>query len=399
MWNQEQDSELLKIISKLRQTFHTYPELSGQEKQTRETIRKFLQELGIETQTFNEQYGLCGLIKGEQSGPVIALRADMDALPITEENDVAYKSKHQGVMHACGHDGHMAILMGAAKMLMQNRHKLAGTVKLIFQPAEEASPLGGAKAMIEAGVLEGVDAIFGLHLWPEVPSGSLGIRTGGFMAASDRFKINVIGRSAHAAQPHKGIDAITMSADIIQGLNHIVSRQIDPVDVATISIGEISGGERYNVIAQEVVLGGTIRTLNEATRQEIPKRIEAVLKGIAKPQGGDYIFDYQQGYPALANCKKATEVVVQAGKKVIGENNVYAEIKPVLGAEDFANYLAEKSGAFFFLGCAKAGEPTPILHNSHFDIDENVLLIGSKLLYQVVFEGVEAYKIAGGEVG
>lgn len=398
MWNQTEDVDLQRMLSKLRQNFHRFPELSGQEKLTREAIKNFLEEQKIEVQTFTKHYGLCGIIKGEIAGPVIALRADMDALPITEENDVPYKSLHQGVMHACGHDGHMAILLGAAKMLMQNRSKLAGTIKLIFQPAEEASPLGGAKAMIEDGALEGVDAIFGLHLWPEVPSGTIGVKAGEFMAASDRIKIKIIGKSAHAAQPHNGIDAITMSADIIQGLNHIISRQIDPVEVATISIGSINGGERYNVIAKDVVLEGTIRTLSSKIREEIPRRIKAVLEGITKQQCGDYVFDYQQGYPALSNCKRATEVVVAAGHKVIGANNVHTEIKPVLGAEDFANYLAEKSGAFFFLGCAKAGEPTPILHNSRFDIDEKVLLIGSKMLYQVAVDGLEAYKAVGGDI-
>ncbi len=293
---------------------------------------------------------------------------------------------------------HRRLKKSPAKMLMQNRSKLAGTIKLIFQPAEEASPLGGAKAMIEDGALEGVDAIFGLHLWPEVPSGTIGVKAGEFMAASDRIKIKIIGKSAHAAQPHNGIDAITMSADIIQGLNHIISRQIDPVEVATISIGSINGGERYNVIAKDVVLEGTIRTLSSKIREEIPRRIKAVLEGITKQQCGDYVFDYQQVYPALSNCKRATEVVVAAGHKVIGENNVHTEIKPVLGAEDFANYLAEKSGAFFFLGCAKAGEPTPILHNSRFDIDEKVLLIGSKMLYQVAVDGLEAYKAVGGDI-
>ena len=392
MWKAEQDEKLQQTLSRLRQEFHRYPELSGQEKRTRETIKEFLQSLGIEVQTFDSQYGLCGLIKGEQPGPVIALRADMDALPITEQNDVPYKSQHQGIMHACGHDGHMAILMGAARMLMQDRSQLAGTIKLIFQPAEEASPQGGAKAMIEAGVLEDVDAIFGLHLWPEVPVGSIGIRPGGFMAASDRFTINVLGRSAHAAQPHKGIDAIMMSADIIQGFSHIISRQTDPVDIATISIGTIHGGERYNVIAQEVVLEGTIRTLNEQTRQILPEKMKAILDGLTRSQGGKYNFDYQQGYPALKNCKKATEMVVRAGQKVISSDKVYSDLKPVLGAEDFAHYLAKKSGAFFFLGCAKAGEPTPVLHNSCFDIDESALLLGCKLMYQIAVDGLELYK-------
>lgn len=397
MWNHKQELELQQIVTTLRQDFHRYPELSGQEKRTRETIKKFLKNIGVKVHTFVSQYGLCGVIEGARPGPVIALRADMDALPIIEENNVPYRSLHTGIMHACGHDGHMAILMATAVMLMKHSSQLAGTVKLIFQPAEEAAPLGGAKAMIQEGILEDVDAIFGLHLWPEIPCSTIGIKSGAFMAASDRFRITILGRGAHAAQPHKGIDSITMSADIMQGFNHIISRQIDPLEVATISIGAIHGGERYNVIAKEVIMEGTIRTLNEAIRQEIPKRMIAVLEGITKSQGGDYVFDYHQGYPALMNWTEATEIVIQAANKLIGKNSVYTAIKPVLGAEDFANYLTKIPGAFFFLGCAKAGEDTPILHNSRFDIDESALLTGSKLLYQITLDGLESYKTAGGE--
>ncbi|MCC5467392.1 M20 metallopeptidase family protein [Pelosinus baikalensis] len=397
MWDHRQEIELQQIVTSLRQDFHRHPELSGKEKRTRETIETFLRNIGVTVQTFVSQYGLCGVIEGDQPGPIIALRADMDALPIIEENNVPYQSLYKGSMHACGHDGHMAILMGTAVMLMKHRHQLKGTVKLIFQPAEEAAPLGGATAMMQEGVLEDVDAIFGLHLWPDIPYGTIGIKSGAFMAASDRFTINILGRGAHAAQPHKGIDSITMSADIIQGFNHIISRQIDPLEVATISIGAIHGGERYNVIAKEVMVEGTIRTLNETTRQEIPRRMAAVLEGITKSQGGDYVFDYQQGYPALRNWTEPTEIVIQAATKVIGKNNICTDIKPVLGAEDFANYLTKIPGAFFFLGCAKAGEDTPILHNSRFDIDENALLIGSKLLYQIVLEVMKSYKAIGGE--
>ncbi|MEG6584848.1 M20 metallopeptidase family protein [Dendrosporobacter sp. 1207_IL3150] len=394
MW--ECPAELEQMIIKMRRDFHRYPELSGQEERTAAVITDFLQSLGIEVYRCNDNYGVCGIIRGSKKGPVIALRADMDALPITEENDVEYKSLNSGIMHACGHDGHMAILLGTAAMLAENCSNLSGTIKLVFQPAEEASPKGGATTIMQDGILDDVDAIFGLHLWPELPAGHIGIKTGALMAASDRFAVTIKGRGAHAAYPHQGIDAITIAADTIQGFSHIISRRIDPVEAATLSIGTIKGGERYNVIAQQVCFEGTIRTLSEKVRHEIPKYMESILGGLTQAQGSKYIFDYKPGYPVLNNYSIPVGIVNNAATAVIGDKSIHSNIKPTLGAEDFANYLVKIPGAFFWLGCAKHDLHPQVLHNSRFDIDEAALLTGAKLMYQIALEAVE-YCYFGGD--
>lgn len=384
----ETDVALDKQLIEWRRTFHKFPEVSRQEQNTSKTIVEELQRMGIKAQTFKEHFGVCAEIRGTGKGPVIAVRADMDALPIREINEVPYKSANDGVMHACGHDGHVAMALGIAKLLSDARNHLNGTVKVIFQPAEEAAPEGGALLMLKEGILDDVDMIFGMHLWPDLLCGKMGVRTGALMAASDRLTMKIIGRGAHAGQPHKGIDAITICADVIQGVDHIMSRQLDPLETATISIGRIQGGERYNVIAREVVMNGTVRTLSPKVRQDIPHKIERTLKGITESQDGSYELDYQFGYPVLMNAKEPVEIVTQAAKRVLGDEGVCTEIEPVLAAEDFANYLEKISGAFFFLGCGKAGE-SKVLHSPDFDFDENALMIGTRIMYQTVLEALE----------
>lgn len=379
----------------MRRKFHRYPELSGKEAKTAAAVAEFLMSLGVDVYRCSGSYGVCGIIKGAGTGPVIALRADMDALPITEENETEYKSQHNSVMHACGHDGHVAMLLGAAALLVQQRSKLSGTIKFIFQPAEEAAPVGGASALIQEGILDDVEAIFGMHLWPELPSGHIGIKTGSLMAASDRFTVTIKGRSSHAAHPHQGIDAITIAADIIQEFNHIISRRIDPLEAATLSIGTIRGGERYNVVAHQVCLEGTVRTLSEATRREIPEHMENILCGLSRAHGSQYLLDYQLGYPVLYNQNTPVEIVKTAAAAIIGETAIHSDIKPALGAEDFANYLARIPGAFFWLGCAKDGMEPPILHNSKFDIDESVLLKGARLFCQIALDAAARHDFGG----
>jgi len=316
----------------------------------------------------------------------------MDALPITEDNDIPYRSKHTGVMHACGHDGHMAIMLGVANMLSVSGGEFAGTIKLIFQPAEEAAPIGGAGLLIKDGVLDDVDAIYGLHLWPDLPCGHIGIRRGALMAASDRLNIKILGQAAHAGQPQHGVDAITIAADVMQGLGHIMNRELDPLETATLSIGKIQGGERYNVIANEVILEGTVRTLGETVRKEIPIKLKRLLDGLTSAQGGTYILDYQHGYPVLNNWAEPTELVITAAKRIAV---VHDDVKPSLAAEDFGNYLAKTPGTFFWLGCAKEGQTNYHLHSSNFDIDENALAVGTKIMYKTVLLALKHYEKKG----
>lgn len=388
---------LEKLVTELRRDFHQHPELSGEEKRTSAVIADCLRQMGIAVETYETHYGVGGIIAGGKPGPTIALRADMDALPIQEELDVPYKSLNPGIMHACGHDAHMAMLLGAAAMLVQNRENLAGTVKLVFQPAEEAAPVGGAQFILREGFLDDVAAIFGLHVWPDFPTGHVGIKAGPLMAASDRFTVKILGKGAHAAQPHQGVDAITIGAAVINSFSHIISRQKNPVDTATLSIGSIHGGERYNVIAKELVMEGTIRTLDEATRREIPAQMKKMLSGIAQAYGANYEFDHQPGYPVLNNWREPTQTVIDAAHKVVGHEPVHTAMKPELGAEDFSTYLTRIPGAFFWLGCSKAGEPTAALHNSSFFLDEAALTVGAKLLYQIAVDALRGCPSAGGD--
>lgn len=377
-----------KQLIEWRRTFHKFPEISRQEENTAKMIVNELQRMGIEARTFKDHFGVYAEIRGRGKGPVIAVRADMDALPIREINEVSYKSVNDGVMHACGHDGHVAMALGVAKMLSDSKDHFSGTVKVIFQPAEEAAPEGGALLMLKEGILDDVDMIFGMHLWPDLPCGKMGVRTGALMAASDRLAIKIIGRGAHAGQPQKGIDAITICADVIQGVDHIMSRQLDPLETATISIGRIQGGERYNVIAREVVMNGTVRTLSPKARLDIPRKIERTIKGITESQGGSYELDYRYGYPVLMNAEEPVEIVTRAGKSVLGNEGVCKTVEPVLASEDFANYLEKIAGAFFFLGCSKEGE-SKVLHSPDFDFDENALMVGASIMYKTVLGALQ----------
>lgn len=370
---------LAKMIA-WRRHLHANPELSGQECETRSFLLQQLSEMGIATTTFSTHMGIVATIEGSHPGRVIALRADMDALPIMETNNVSYRSKRDGVMHACGHDSHMAILLGTGLALQQSRNKWAGTVKLLFQPSEEDAPRGGAPQMIADGALEGVDAIFGQHVWPELPYGVIGITRGPLMASSDPFQLQLLGTSAHAGAPHQGVDAIMMSADVLTALSRIIHRRIDPRETATISIGTIHGGNRYNVVAKEVVIEGTVRCLNEAVRKQIPANLKQMTEGICAGYGGSYTLDYQWGYPSLCNSAEEASMIILTASRFLGANNVKTDIKPALGAEDFAFYTQKIPGAFFFLGCAAKDSPLRPLHNDSFDFDERAMYIGAQIL-------------------
>lgn len=362
----------------IRRDFHRHPELSGQEKRTRDMIIKYLEELKLPYKTFNHNYGVVGLIEG--SGNLsVALRADMDALPIQDKKTVEYASQDKGVMHACGHDAHMAVLLGAARLLAEERKSLKGNVLLVFQPAEETT--GGAKQMIEDGIFdENTKAIFGLHVSTELTTGKIGIRYGQMNAASDMLTLKVMGKSTHGAYPHEGIDAIVIAGQLISALQTIVSRATDPRDSAVLTFGTIKGGSQNNIVADEVTMTGTLRTLSPDTREKLNEKIRQYVEFIPKGMGGQGILERIKGYPALTNHSQWVDFVINTANELLGENSVVLLEKPSLGVEDFAYFLEKIPGAFYQLGCRN--EAKGALHPGHndlFDIDEDCLPIGAAL--------------------
>jgi len=378
--------EILSIkdsIIATRRDFHKHPELSFQEKRTSEIVAKKLESYGIEVLRHIGKTGVVGILKGDKPGPCIALRADMDALPIQETSDVVYKSVNKGVMHACGHDAHTAMLLGAAEVLSKLKSKIKGTVKFIFQPAEEG--YGGAKFMIEDGAIDGVQEIYGLHVWNYQKSGTIGIKSGPVMAAADLFTIKINGVGGHGATPQGTVDCVIVASHLIQALQTIVSRNSNPLESTVVTIGQINGGYNFNIIADEIILKGTTRSYSEKNRQLIKQRMREIIQGIEKAFGAKIILDYKDGYPPVINNKNVTEKTKNAAQKIAGKNNV---IPPYLsmGGEDFSYFLNEIPGCFFFLGSSPTdSEPmsTP-QHCSHFDIDEEAMLIGSSIFIELV---------------
>jgi len=376
--------KLKDLIIEVRRHLHMFPDLSNEEKDTRDYIKSVLEEEGIENiKTFDEHYGMVVDIKANENKPTIAFRADMDALPIKEEGDKPYISRKEGIMHACGHDGHSAILTGF--LVACNRHKseLPFNIRGIFQPAEEVME-GGSEDLIKDGVLDGVDAIFGLHMYPYLKTGEIGYKYGEMMASADMFEIEIFGKSAHGARPHEGVDAILTASLVINSLNHIVSRKIDPLHPAVISMGTIEGGKAANIICDYVKISGTVRTLNDKVRQNIREMMEEAIAGICRSMGARYRFDYKFGNPELINDDKMVDIVIKAAKKHARPVDLKL---PVMGGEDFANYLKIVKGAFFRLGCCSEEKNTCYpQHHPRFDIDEDSLIIGAKIFAQILKE-------------
>ena len=377
-------NEIQKIsehIYSYRRDFHQYPELSFQEYRTAETISKHLESFGIEHRTEVGKTGVVGeIVFGD--GPTIALRADMDALPIQEVGDLKYKSKNEGVMHACGHDGHMAILLGAANALSKNKKLKKGKVRFIFQPAEEGA--GGARYMIKDGCLDQVDEIYGLHLWNYQPVGEIGVKNGPIMAAADMFDIIIKGKGGHGATPQGTVDAIVVASNLITMLQTIVSRNTNPLDNTVLTIGEINGGQNFNVIADEVRLTGTTRAYTENNRNMIKKRMKDIIDGVSKSFGAEIVLKYKEGYPPTVNHEDPTKLVLEASSMVVGKGASYPYLS--MGGEDFSYYLQKTPGCFFFVGSAP--DKNNILstphHCSHFDIDERSLLIGASVYVNLI---------------
>jgi amidohydrolase len=364
-----------------RRDFHRHPELGFEEHRTSSVVRAFLEATGIEVRAC-ARTGLRGVLRGGRTGRTVALRADMDALPVAEIADHDYLSENPGVMHACGHDGHMAILMGAARILAASRETLAGNVVFLFQPSEESFP-GGAPLMVEEGALDGVDAVFGLHLWQPLPSGVVGLRAGAAMAQPDEFQVVIHGRGGHAAQPHMTVDPVLVASHVVVAAQSIVSRYTDPLEAAVVSFTTIHGGRIHNIIPDSVTMTGTVRTLDLATQRAVKQRLGEVCEATCRLFGARAEFTYSEGYPPLLNDARSVELVSRVAAREFGADRVKT-VAPSMGGEDFAYYLQRVPGAFAFLGIGD-NRPYPH-HNARFDIDETVLPVGVRLMTAVALE-------------
>lgn len=388
------NKEMLKKISDdvihLRRQLHRYPELSGEEYETSKVIQSKLTEFGINFKTGYAKTGVLGIIKGSRPGGTVALRADIDALPIQERNQDSFRSQNDGIMHACGHDAHAAMLVGTGYLLNEIKEQLPGTVLLLFQPAEENSPVGGAKPMMEDGVFSHYppDVIFGQHVWPDLPVGEIGIREGAIMGNSDKFKIKIKGSGGHASMPHQTIDAIIAANQVITALQTIVSRNVDPLDPIVLTIGKIEGGYRHNVIADQVVLEGTVRTFTNDARSQAKERLYSIVHHTVHAMGAEAEVGYFEGYPATINTPKWAQHIKQTAQRVLGEKGT-PEVNPSLGGEDFSRFLEKIPGAFFWLGTQiEEKEKQMPLHDPRFQLNERALSIGVELMAQIAVDAL-----------
>jgi amidohydrolase len=373
-----------KIIG-WRRELHQYPELGFLEAITAKFIKEKLEEIGLEVKTGIAKTGLTVLIEGDLPGPTLAIRADMDALPVQEENSLSYSSRHQGIMHACGHDGHMAIALGTACYLVDNRHKLAGKVKIIFQPAEEGP--GGAKPMIAEGVLKAptVDAIIGLHLWNNLSIGLVGVRSGPMMAAVEIFNLTIQGKGGHGAMPEQTVDSIVVASQIVNALQTIVSRNINPIESVVVTVGKFQSGSAPNVIAASAKLSGTVRYFNPQFKGYFKERIESIIAGICQGQGAIYELDYQEYYPPVVNDPQITALVRSVAIDFVEtELGVVPECQ-TMAAEDMSFFLQEVPGCYFFLGSANKEKHLDYPHHHpKFNFDEEVLTAGIEIFIRCV---------------
>jgi len=373
-----------KEIIALRREFHQNPEISWKEIRTSRRIEEELKKIGIEVQKVANT-GIVGTIKGKENGKVVALRADMDALPIQEANDdIPYKSKNKGVMHACGHDSHISMLLIAAKILWELKDQLNGTVKLIFQPAEEI--VEGAKKMLDEGVLDGVDAILGIHIWSQFPVGKISLEPGPRFAAGDRFKITVKGKGSHGAVPHLGIDAIVAASAIVMNLQTIVSREINPLEPAVVTLGKINGGFNFNVICNEVILEGTTRSFNPDIQHNFPSIIKRIIDKTASTFNARAELDYTVGSLSCFNDPKISEIAKRSITKLFG-NEVICPLEKTSATEDFSYFNHRVPGIMVFLGGGNKDKNIIYpQHHEKFDIDEDALPIGTSLYAQFALD-------------
>ena len=358
-----------------RHDLHAHPELAYEERRTAAFVAEQLRSYGLDVHEGLARTGVVGTLSAG-AGPKVALRADMDALPMQEANAFDYRSRHAGKMHACGHDGHTVMLLGAARHLAENAAKLRGTVQLVFQPAEEAA--GGARVMIEEGLFERfpVDAVFGMHNWPGVPAGRFAMRTGPLMASLDTFDIRVDGEGTHGALPHHGIDPVVAAAEIVGLLQTVVSRNVDPLKAAVVSVTKIHGGDAHNIIPETVELGGGIRCFEPEVREELKRRLGLVATGTAAALGARATVQFREAWPAVVNSAEETKLAAAAAESLVGAERVDTAAQPVLGSEDFAYMLERRPGCYVFIG--NGDRPgNCMIHNPGYDFNDEILTVGA----------------------
>lgn len=378
----EKINQLFPEMVSWRRKLHQQPELSFNEDQTAEFVYQQLSQWGIRAQKNVGGHGVVGFIKGAHPGATVALRADMDALPIQDQKNCSYASKVPGVMHACGHDAHTSTLLGVAKLLSDNKSEMHGEVRLIFQHAEEVSP-GGAKSMIEAGALDAVDVIYGVHLWTPLSVGRMASVAGPMMAAVDEFEITLFGKGGHAGLPHESVDSIVIASHLVVNLQSIVSRHINPVEPCVVTVGSIQAGSSYNIIAEECVLKGTVRTFDDKVRRQIQEDIETIVKHTCSMYEATSHIEYTNSYPTVVNHKSEVNRFFETASDLFGEDSV--EVSPyIMAAEDFSYYLREIPGCFIFVGARSHPDEAPIPHHHPlFDIDESAMKQAAELLIQM----------------
>lgn len=372
-------------VIKWRRHFHQYPELSFQEEKTAQYVYDTLQTFGNLEISRPTKTSVMARLIGSQPGKVLAIRADMDALPIEEENTFEFASTNPGVMHACGHDGHTAMLLGTAKILTSLKDKIKGEVRFLFQHAEELYP-GGAEEMVQAGVMDGVDMVIGAHLWAPMKLGTVGVVYGPMMAAPDTFYITVEGKGGHAALPHDTIDSIAVASQVVTNLQHIVSRNTDPLDNLVVSVTKFIGGTTHNVIPGSVEICGTVRSFNADLRKSVPDLMERIIKGITEAHGAQYKFDYEFGYRPVINDEQITKAIEETILEVFDEKTLDL-MKPNMGGEDFSAYQQKAPGTFFYVGAGNEEKDiTYPHHHARFTIDEDALEIGVNLFVHATFK-------------
>ncbi|CAI09207.1 putative hydrolase/peptidase [Aromatoleum aromaticum EbN1] len=364
----------LAKLTEIRRDLHAHPELAFAEHRTAELIARHLETAGIEVHRGLGRTGVVGVVRGGRGLRAIGLRADIDALPMQERNEFAHRSVHEGCMHACGHDGHATMLLGAADALAARRD-FDGTVYLIFQPAEEGE--GGGLAMIEDGLFERfpMESVFGMHNWPGMPAGQFGVRSGPVMASADRFDIDVRGHGAHAAMPHLGADPVTAGAALVQAIQTIVSRTLDPIDSAVVSVTRFNAGEAYNVIPDRARLCGTVRAFSETVQDRIESGLQRICDGVAAAFDVEVTLDYRRGYPPTINSAAEAAMCAEVASELVGSVNVATDARPSMGAEDFAYFLQRKPGCYVWIGNGE-GEGGCMLHNPTYDFNDDIIATG-----------------------
>jgi len=388
------NKEVVDYLIKARRHLHQYPELSFEEHRTAEYVERELDSMGIPHRRMAKT-GVVADIMGKEKGPTVALRGDMDALPVEEDSDLPFRSKNKGKMHACGHDLHTATILAIAKQLVDRNLPVSGNVRLIFQPSEEHAP-GGALRMVEEGVMQGVDYVLGQHTHPRMEAGKVGLYPSTMMAYTDDFYVEITGSGGHAGYPQEAPNLVLLAAQFIDTVQSIISVGKDPFDPAVVSFCTIHGGEKENIIARNIKIGGTIRTLNLKTRETIMKRMETMLAGICNTFGAEYTIALEEGYPALTNDREVTGILGEVAKELLGEENVSYPL-PDLGGEDFAYFTQKVPGTYYYLGVGrKEGNDDNIWHSPTFFINEEALEIGATLLYRTAMKLLEKEGAEGG---